>query len=113
MEKMKKMLSEVKFSKFEAEMGEIGIFHFCGTPEIIWVKINGRGMLKLQQQVDKVLEEDFQKESRFMSHVTIACVKHTLDKNGFEEYVIVKDISLSLSTQGVNEELSTSLTIIR
>jgi 2'-5' RNA ligase len=88
-EKIRKKLSEIKFSKFSASLGEIGFFskEFI---RILWIKLNGKPIWDLQNEVDKKLEElslGFKKEERFMSHVTIARIKKVPDKKAFFDYI--------------------------
>ncbi len=89
---IKEKLGAIQFKKFDAELGEVGIFHFRKEPRIVWVKINSRGLFRLQEQIDNSLTGFFPKEKRFMSHVTIARFRHVLNRRGFEEYV--KNISV-------------------
>lgn len=87
LEKVREKLKEVKFEVFEAKLSEIGMFLVRGKPRIVWVKVGGKGIFELQKKVDEALEELFEKERRFMSHLTIARVKYVRDKKGFEEHV--------------------------
>ena len=83
-EKAKKALRLVKAERFEAELNEIGVF----TPnfiKIVWVKLGGCD--ELQKAIDESLKGLFEKEKRFMSHITIARVKKVEDKKGFFEEV--------------------------
>jgi 2'-5' RNA ligase len=78
-EKIKEELKKIKFERFEARISEIGVF----DPEfirIIWMRIDGGEILKLQKEIDERLKGFFEKEKRFMSHVTIARVKKCDDK---------------------------------
>ena len=77
-------LKLMKFSQFESYLGEIGVF----TPEfikIIWIKVEGKELFELQKDVDEKLSGLFEKEKRFMSHLTIARVKSIRDKKKFLE----------------------------
>ena len=53
----------------------------------------------MQKEIDEALDGLFEKEERFMSHVTIARVKNTADKKKLIEYV----------PHGLNEEVFTPL----
>ncbi len=83
---VKKRLKEIDFEGFYAETGEVGVFSKSFI-KIIWVKLNGKKIWELQKEIDDKLEGLFEKEERFMSHVTIARVKHVPDKKGFLEYL--------------------------
>ena len=86
LEKVKSKLSKVQFQKFEAKLGNTGIFSYDGAPRIVWIKLLGKINI-LQKEIDSVLEELFPKESRFMSHTTIARIKYVKDVQAFKEYV--------------------------
>jgi RNA 2',3'-cyclic 3'-phosphodiesterase len=83
---VRKRLSEIKFSEFFCELGEIGVFN-RDFIKIIWIKLNGKGIWDLQKQIDEKLEGLFEKEKRFMSHITIARVKNVKNKSGFLDYL--------------------------
>ena len=75
-ESVKNNLRNLNLESFEAELGGIGVFSEQFI-RIIWVKLEGVG---IQTAVDESLAELFEKEQRFMSHVTIARVKRVEDK---------------------------------
>lgn len=83
---IQKRLSKIKFSPFEANLGEIGSFS-ARALRILWIKLQGKGVFDLQIEVDKALEGLFPKEARFMSHLTIARIKKVNDMNIFKEYI--------------------------
>lgn len=83
-EKVKERLREIKFSEFEVELGEVGVFSKKFL-KIIWIKLKGAD--KLQKEVDDVLKDEFQPEFRFMSHITIARVKKVGDRNKLIGYL--------------------------
>ncbi len=85
-EEVKKILKEIKFDEFEAELGEVGVFSKKFI-KIIWVKLNGKGIFSLQKQIDDKLKDLFEKEERFMSHITIARVKNVPDRKKFLDYI--------------------------
>ena len=76
MEAVKNCLNDLDLQSFEAELGEVGVFSEQFI-RIIWVKLEG---IKIQEAIDESLAELFDKEQRFMSHVTIARVKNVEDK---------------------------------
>ena len=84
-EEVKNRLKEIKIDKFNAELGEVGVFSKQFI-RIIWIKLNGK-VFGLQKSVDEALEGLFEKEERFMSHITIARVKNTVDKKKLFEYL--------------------------
>lgn len=78
-EEVKEKLKEIEFSKIKVGLGEIGVFSEDFI-RIIWVHLVGEGILGLQKEIDDKLESFFQKEKRFMSHLTIARVKSVKDR---------------------------------
>jgi len=79
-EEVKNRLKEIKLQSFESEVDEIGIF----SPKfvkIVWVHLTNCN--RPQKLIDEKLEGLFEKEERFMSHVTIARVKFLKNKNYF------------------------------
>ena len=79
-DKIKEKLKEIKFKKFNTEIDEIGFFK-KEHGAIIWLRLTNCD--DLQKEVDKKLEGLFEKEKRFMSHLTIARVKSIKNKNQF------------------------------
>lgn len=78
--KVEEKLSKVKFKKFKAKLGEVGVFD-KNFVRIIWIKIENCD--ELQKEIDKNLSDLFEKEKRFMSHLTIARVKSIKNKEYF------------------------------
>ena len=78
--KIKLRLKEIKFNKFESELNNLGFFD---NPNggIIWLEVTN--CKELHEEVDKCLEGLFQREVRFMGHLTIARIKKIEDKRNF------------------------------
>jgi len=79
-EEIKKRLRDVKFEKFDTKIGGVGVF----SPKfvkIVWVHL--KNCNRLQKVIDEALSGMFEKERRFMSHLTIARVKFLKNKNYF------------------------------
>lgn len=83
-EKVKEKLKEMKFKKFEVEIDSVGFFSEKFI-RIIWLHI--KNCEALQEQIDEKLSEMFEKEKRFMSHLTIARVKNVKDRKIFIEKI--------------------------
>jgi 2'-5' RNA ligase len=95
LKEVKKKLKEIKFSKFLAYIGDLGVFS-SNYIKIVWVQILGKSVIDLQKEIDLKLNGLFKLEERFMSHLTIARVKRVKDKNLFLEAlkeVKVKNLS--------------------
>jgi len=82
LEKINEKLGEIKMKKFSAKLGEIGVFSEDYI-KIVWIKLEGDGIFQLQKEIDKALEDLFEKEHRFMSHITIARPKAVSDRKKF------------------------------
>lgn len=98
------MLKSVEFNEFEAELGDVGVFSkkFSKNPrffvpknyknekvsdiKIIWVELLGK-VFELQKEIDNNLINLFELENRFMSHITLARVKHVYDKKELIDYL--------------------------
>ena len=78
-EEVKRKLSEIKFEKFMAYLGEFGVFS-SDYIRIVWTHILGKKVEDLQRIVDEKISGLFEKEKRFMSHLTVARVKNVKDK---------------------------------
>jgi 2'-5' RNA ligase len=80
LEIIKTRLKKLNLSKFEAEIDSLGVFS-QNFVRIIWLHINGAE--KIQSEIDNLLSDIFEKEERFMSHMTIARVKKVKNKKSF------------------------------
>jgi RNA 2',3'-cyclic 3'-phosphodiesterase len=76
-EEIKNKLNRVKLKSFEIEIKDIGMF----SDRIVWLKMKNCG--ELQKEVDDKLESLFEKEKRFMGHLTIARIKEIKDRKKF------------------------------
>ncbi len=80
--KVTEMLKEIKASKYETEAKYIGVFSEKFI-RIIWIHLTNCNIL--QEKIDTALSSLFEKETRFMSHLTIARVKSVKNKKDFLE----------------------------
>lgn len=88
LKEVREKLKLIEFKKMEIGLGNIGSFSHRGKPRIIWAKLMGKEIYELQAEIDSALNEiGFQKEERFMGHLTIARVKYVKDANGFKEHI--------------------------
>lgn len=83
---VKKRLQKINLKEFEASLGELGVFskEFI---RIIWVKLQGEGLWKLQEEIDNILGGLFVSEKRFMGHITLARVKKIINKQELIDYL--------------------------
>jgi RNA 2',3'-cyclic 3'-phosphodiesterase len=97
--KVKEKLKEVRFSKFEAYLGELGVFN-PSYIKLVWIHIIEKKILELQKEIDEKLKDLFSKEQRFISHLTIARVKNVKDKKLFlQEIEKIKVQNLKFSVR--------------
>ncbi len=81
-EGVKNKLKEIKFDKFEVRIDSLGVFSEKFI-KIVWLHLVN--CVDLQKEIDEKLKPLFEKEQRFMSHLTIARVKSLKDKKKFLE----------------------------
>jgi 2'-5' RNA ligase len=86
LESVKEKLNNIKFSKFQVSLSEVGAFS-KNKIKIIWIKLNGKGIFQIQKAIDESLAEIFKPEARFMSHITIARINKVSDKKSLLKYL--------------------------
>lgn len=86
-ELIKEKLREIKIKKFDALLGNFGVFNESFV-RIIWAHLVG--CEELQKEIDEKLAFLFSKEKRFMGHVTIARVKSCDGEKLFKELRKIK-----------------------
>ncbi len=74
---VKRKLKRIRMDAFEAELNSIGIF----SDRIIWLGITNCN--ELQKEIDEKLTGIFEKEERFMGHLTIARARDMGNKKSF------------------------------
>ncbi|MCX6750221.1 MAG: RNA 2',3'-cyclic phosphodiesterase [Candidatus Pacearchaeota archaeon] len=79
-EEIKSRLSKINFSKFEPEIEECGFFDKQNRG-IIWLGITN--CENLQKEIDNSLEGLYERENRFMGHLTIARTRKISSKKKF------------------------------
>lgn len=83
---VKDRLKELKFSSFNAELDKLGVFDQKFV-RIIWISLKGKELFDLQTKIDEVLEDLFNKEDRFMAHITIARPKFVNSRKKLFEFL--------------------------
>ena len=83
-----KRLGKIRLQEFEAEIDSIGCFDNRKSKKydkqiIVWLHMANCNAL--QKEIDLALREIFEREKRFMSHITIARVKYKGDNKEFIE----------------------------
>jgi len=91
--KIKNLLSDIKFKPFFVDLDNLGIFPNENYIRVIWVGLNKKKeIIELQQKIDKVLLADFSKDKKFHPHITLARVKFIENKKEFSNKL--KDIKI-------------------
>lgn len=80
--KVREKLREIKLDKFQGEIRNLGVFTES-LIKIIWIYLANCN--QLQELIDDKLKDLFEKEKRFMGHITLARVKKVEDKRKFLE----------------------------
>ena len=86
LKKVKKKLSIIKSQSLKLYLDKLGVFSKKFV-KIVWVKISN---VSLQKLIDNSLADIFEKEWRFMGHITIARIKNL--KNKLENLENVHDV---------------------
>lgn len=81
LDRLKEILSEIKFKPFEAELSEAGVFPEPDYVKVIWVGLKGDSIYSLQKDIDISLEKmGCGRDNRFKPHLTLARVNFIKDK---------------------------------
>lgn len=100
-EDVQKALHTVPFSSFKVKITSLGVFS-KESIRIIWAKLDSIDLINLHTKIDSVLEHNFKREERFMSHITIARVKSVRDKKS----LLIKLENISLDEEGTIDSFS-------
>ncbi len=98
---VKSQLEKIIFPEFEAHLSATGTFNFKNQPRIVWIKVSGKQIFQLQEEIDQALQPLFKPEQRFMSHLTIARIKYTKTPQDFID--AVKKLPLKKSSFPITE----------
>jgi len=79
---VKEKIKEIKFKEFNLKLDKLGIFN-KRVIRIVWVSVSGKELFELQKDIDFHLKSLFNKEDRFMGHITIARPKFIKNKEDF------------------------------
>ena len=83
LKKVKKKLFLIKSQPLKLYLDKLGVFSKKFV-KIVWVKVSN---VSLQKLIDNSLTDIFEKEWRFMGHITIARIKNLKNKNSFLELI--------------------------
>lgn len=80
-------LSSISFKKFDLKLAEVGVFTPI-SPRVLWVALRGALVFDLQKQIQNILQPLVQLDNKpFVSHVTLARIKHVKDPASFAHVV--------------------------
>jgi len=82
-EKVKNVLNEISFSKFEISLNGVGGFPDLRNPRVIWIGIEKNGAEKLSALAKevgvKLASLGFEKDKKFKPHLTVFRVKKRIE----------------------------------
>lgn len=85
---MKKILSEIKFKKFNLHLEGYGIFPNEKIINVVWVGLKPeKDIINLQKKIDENLLDLFSQDQKFLSHITLGRVKLVKNKDQFKEFL--------------------------
>ena len=86
LDKVKDALKTVKFNAFDSKLAKAGTFGKTFI-RIIWLDLESKELFDLQKEVDKSLKGQFECETQFSSHVTVARLKAVRDRTRLVEFI--------------------------
>jgi RNA 2',3'-cyclic 3'-phosphodiesterase len=93
-DKIKEILSVIRFKPFEAELSEIGVFPEPDYIRVIWAGINSDAIFSLQKDIDIGLEKmGFGRDNKFKPHLTLERVNFIKDKNALAKRLKTLDVN--------------------
>ncbi len=97
---IKEKLKEVKFEKFECEVGKVGVFNNEKFIKVIWVELKSDKLLELEKKISEIFPE-LSFDKKFVPHITVARV---VSVNNKEELIkAIKKIHFKNLKFEVNE----------
>ena len=75
-DQVKEALTGVGFKPYKTTIASVGIFPSDNYIRTIWVSLEDKETTQLQQRIDNALQGIVKKEKNFVSHITLARVKH-------------------------------------
>ena len=82
-EKVKEQLRKITFSQFGVSLKGVGGFPNLKNPRVVWVGTDEKGaenLIKISKEIGmRLVSLGFQKDNRFMPHLTVFRIKHKID----------------------------------
>lgn len=73
-------LKKAKMNKFKVNLTQLGSFPSLWDIQVIWVGLDGKEIITLKKEIEKMLIKMFPKDKRFSAHITLGRVKFVSDK---------------------------------
>jgi len=110
--KVKEVLRKMKFERFKAKLGEIGVFPNPSFIGVVWIGIEPKErFIEIHDKIDEELsKQGFRKDKAFESHATLARVKWLKDKKNFVEKlqkIKIKPIEFEVSSIALKKSVLT------
>jgi 2'-5' RNA ligase len=85
--KIKNALDRVKFEKFRASFGKVGVFPLPTFVRVVWIALEPiENVKELHKEIDSVLDKEGIKEDKsFESHITLTRVRFIQNKEEFSK----------------------------
>jgi 2'-5' RNA ligase len=101
-EKIKDELNKLDFGEFKVKLRRLGVF----SPKfikVVWISLESAKLQEIHDKIDDSLEELFNKDKRFNSHITIARVKAMRKDKKIELLDFIKKLEVPDIEFEVNE----------
>jgi RNA 2',3'-cyclic 3'-phosphodiesterase len=78
---IQKKLRGIKVKKFSLQLCRVGFFPNANNVRVIWVGLSPeQDLIELQKKIDSALIKNFEKESHYVPHITMARVRSIQDQ---------------------------------
>ncbi|GBE19743.1 2',5' RNA ligase family [archaeon BMS3Abin17] len=84
---IEKKLKEIKFNRFECEVGKAGVFDSEKHIRTIWVGLISDKLKELEKKISEKLSEFSKNSKEFSSHITLARVKSVINKENLVKHI--------------------------
>ncbi len=84
LEKVKEVLSGIKFKPFKVSLDGLGFFPSRNYAKVIWIGLkNPEKIINLQGEIELRLNDIYPKDERFSAHLTLGRIKVIKDRDEF------------------------------
>src|SRR3989344_396226 len=86
LERTKRNLDRIKFKPFTINLDAVGYFPDTDYIQVAWIGVTPKSrVIKLKENIDDALMDLFQRDKRFIPHVTLYRIKAMRDKKKFKD----------------------------